>query len=354
LWGGQALRVLKPGGHILAFGSTRTYHRMVSGLEDAGFEIRDTIQWIYGSGFPKSMNISKKIDKDNSYSKEESEKWEGWGTALKPANEPIVLARKPFDNNKADFRNIVENGVGALNIEECRVGTSGPNRFTEGAKPFGDAAGENYETTEPTEGRWPANVILDEDAGQILDEQSGITKSVAAGAKAISGFVNGYDGDYDIPYGDEGGASRFFYSTKANKKEKNVGLTEFVENDRFKTRQCTQCKKNVPYLGSCGCENADIEMVAPKPTKNTHPTVKPIDLMRYLVRLVTPKGGIVLDPFTGSGTTGIAALLEGFNFIGIEKEEESYNIARQRVEWWYDKSGDTKDIIKQAQKDGEL
>jgi DNA modification methylase len=349
LWGEQALRVLKPGGHILAFGHTRTYHRLASGLEDAGFEIRDCIQWLYGSGFPKSHNVAKAIDKKG----KDSSDFEGWGTTLKPANEPIVMARKPFKGTVAD--NVLKYGVGALNIDATRVGTSGPasNRFTEGAKPFGNAAGKNYETTEPTQGRWPANVILDEEAGQILDEQTGTL---------TSGKSDGFEGDYTADvygkyekniinpenvYGDSGGASRFFYSAKAAPKEKNAGIEKEVENDRFKTRQCTQCKKNVPYIGSCGCENAEIEMVAPKPTKNTHPTVKPIDLMRYLVRLVTPKGGIVVDPFLGSGTTGIAAQLEGFDFIGIEKDLDSFEIAYERINWWKDKSGDTKVILKE-------
>jgi len=349
MWAKECFRILKPGGHILAFGGTRTYHRLAAGIEDAGFEIRDQIQWIYGSGFPKSTNVSKQIEKaynkelkygaekkgvgsnnteslgvyNNTYTDlelqlEESKQWEGWGTALKPANEPIVMGRKPFDGPL--YKNILENGVGGINIDDCRVqileGDGVPVFLFKGNKSagiYGDGLNGTINTGEidSTTGRWPANIILDEEASELLGEQS-----------------------------------RFFYSAKASKKEKNFGLTKEVENDRFQTRQCTICERNVPYVGSCGCEGAEIRMVSPKPTKNAHPTVKPIDLMRYLIRLVTPPNGIVLDPFLGSGTTGIAAHLEGFNFIGIEKDQEYFELAKERINHWNQFEGDTKEILK--------
>lgn len=352
MWAKECFRILKPGGHILAFGGTRTYHRLAAGIEDAGFEIRDQIQWIYGSGFPKSNNISKSIDKAMGAERkvvgqeenwgaskasegktaygdyagswditesttDEAKQWEGWGTALKPANEPIVMGRKPFKGPL--YKNILENNVGAINIDDCRVGVDGGTKksntdiTTESVNAYGDGLNGTINTGEidSTTGRWPANIILDEEASELLGEQS-----------------------------------RFFYSAKASKKEKNFGLTKEVENDRFQTRQCTICERNVPYVGSCGCEGAEIRMVSPKPTKNAHPTVKPIDLMRYLIRLVTPPNGIVLDPFLGSGTTGIAAHLEGFNFIGIEKDQEYFELAKERINHWNQFEGDTKEILK--------
>lgn len=287
VWAEQALRVLKPGGHLVAFGSPRTYHHLASGVEEAGFEIRDSIVWVHSQGFPKSHNIGKSV-----------ESMKGWGTALKPANEPIVLARKPFKGAVA--KNAEKYGTGGLNIDATRIGDEGPpsNRFKSGAKHFGGAVGESYETSEPTEGRWPANLTFEE----------GIDLS-----------------------------DKFFYCSKPSKKERNAGLTEEKPNDRFKTRRCTTCHKNVPQAGSCGCPDAEIEWVAAKPTLNVHPTVKPIDLMRWLCLLVTPPGGLIVDPFVGSGTTGIAAILEKFDFIGIESdpEDEGYvELAIQRMEHW--------------------
>jgi DNA modification methylase len=271
-WAKEALRILKPGGYLLAFGGPRTYHHLTSGIEEAGFEIRDSVMWIHSQGFPKSKN-------------------------LKPAHEPIAVARKPFKGSlKA---NVKEWGTGEFNIDAARIGDEGPpsNRFINGAKPFGDAVGEPYETTGPTEGRWPANLAFEE--GVDLDE-------------------------------------RYFFCAKASKKEKDAGLTDEKPNDRFRTRRCTTCKKNVPQPGSCGCPDAEIEWVEAKPTKNVHPTVKPIELMRWLVRLVTPPGGLVVDPFVGSGTTGIAAVQEGFDFLGIDRDDddEYLEIARLRMEHW--------------------
>lgn len=295
----QCLRVLKPGGHLLAFGGTRTYHRMTVAIEDAGFEIRDCIFWCYGSGFPKSHNIGKAVDKilgnerevvgenpNHRESKETDKTWqnqlhtsdgtitkgnspyEGWGTALKPAHEPIVMARKPFKGSVAE--NVLKNGVGGINVDACRIDT---NDYLGGGT-MGGMFGNGKEASKPEAGsigRFPANVILDEEAGKILDEQSGtLNKSYEANS---------------------GGASRFFYCPKASKKDRNEG---------------------------------DIT--------NQHPTVKPTDLMAYLIRLVTPKGGTVLDPFMGSGSTGKASVREGMNFIGIEREKEYMEISKARIE----------------------
>ena len=242
----ECLRVLKHGGHLLAFSDTRTYHRMVVNIEDAGFEVRDCIQWLYGTGFPKSRNVG-----------------DGWGTQLKPANEPICLARKPLIGTVAE--NVLKHGTGAMNIDGCRVGdivqdTSKNGRSADKHKNTVYKSGlkKDFEG-QITVGRWPANVIFDEEVAQTLEE------------------------------------SRFFYCAKASKKERNAG----VDN-------------------------------------NNHPTVKPIDLMRYLCRLITPPEGTVLDPFMGSGTTGIAVCLEGFNFVGIELDESYLEIARNRISHWGD------------------
>lgn len=297
----ECLRVLKPGGHLLAFGGTRTYHRMTCAIEDAGFEIRDCIMWIYGSGMPKSHDISKAIDKKlgaerkviarkkklQSYGYEgnnvyggdvdrggiqeitapatpEAQQWAGWGTCLKPAHEPIVVARKPI-SEKTVAENVMKWGTGGLNIDGCRLNTL-PRKT--GTKPTSDEAtgtgntlvgsskNRQAEYDMLNKGRFPANVILDEEAGKLLDEQ-------------------------------KGGASRFFYCAKASKKERGEG--------------------------------------------NIHPTVKPLSLIKYLITLVTPPGGICLDPFEGSGTHALACKDLGFNYIGFELDKTYYNIAIKRI-----------------------
>ena len=342
----EVLRVLKPGGHLLSFGGTRTYHRMVVNIEDAGFEIRDQIMWLYGSGFPKSHNISKGIDKkfgaerdkilkpiaypdsdcwgipnnnsDGSYdstsfntkvekvnkgggmrehtlpSTDLAKQWDGFGTNLKPANEPIVMARKPL-SEKTIVANILKWGTGGINIDGCRVefqkGES-TKSINKGATIVGGIFGSGNKVIESdAQGRFPANLILDEQAGALLDEQSGACRSSGNyPAKNPETCKRGYEGGFDTQgplYSDKGGASRFFYCAKVGKKERGTG--------------------------------------------NNHPTMKPIKLMSYLVRLVTPPNGTVLDPFMGSGSTGIAAKSEGFNFIGIELEAEYIEIARRRI-----------------------
>lgn len=325
----EVYRVLKPGGHVLSFGGTRTYHRMTVNIEDAGFEIRDQIMWLYGSGFPKSMNIGKSVDKirgnerevvgDNpnhrttagllelgfqdgkessSITKGTSE-WEGWGTALKPSNEPICVARKPM-SEKTIVANVLKWGTGGINIDGCRVAHNEPIRTMkaqEGGNKVYQQAGRREETTElKEEGRFPANIILDEEAGKILDEQS-----------------------------DK--ASRFFYCPKVSKKERNAGCDDLEEKQQDLTR-----KEGLP--GGDNPRNRGVNK-----TKNNHPTVKPIELMAYLCKLITPPNGIVLDPFMGSGSTGIAAVREGFRFCGMELDNEYFEIATKRIEH-FERTGD--------------
>ena len=277
----ECLRVLKHGGHLLSFGGSRTYHRMACAIEDAGFEIRDQIMWVYGSGFPKSFNIGKKANE-----------WEGWGTALKPAHEPIVVARKPFVGTVV--ANVLEHGTGGLNIGACRVGdevlgehTSGniPNdRGTWGTK-------EGYVMPQRV-GRFPANFIHDgsDEVVSLLPEEK----------------------------------ARFFYCAKASKSERNAGLEAFEDKKSQHNAGGIGRKVSVEKRLEQGKENAPM-------MKNIHPTVKPIALMRYLCRLVTPTNGVVLDPFMGSGTTGVGAVAEEFDFIGIEMDEEYLKIAEARI-----------------------
>ena len=316
----ECLRVLKPGGHLLAFGGSRTWHRIVVAIEDAGFEVRDSIAWLYGSGFPKSLDVLKAIYKAAGAEREvvgqheaptksvysqgknelpqkvnltapstsEAQKWQGWGTALKPAFEPIVVARKPLIGTVA--ANVLEWGVGGLNIDGTRIAhdeavnldrvqrQKSDNPIQIGGSKPGDVISK-YKPG----GRWPANVMLDEYTAGLLDEQAD--------------------------------ASRFFYVAKASKRDRNEGL------DGLPLRKSDQRSERAAGLWE--------QMEAPK--QNFHPTVKPTDLMRQLVRLVTPPGGTVLDPFTGSGSTGKAAILEGFNFIGIELTDDYLPIIKGRL-----------------------
>lgn len=485
----ECLRVLKPGGHLLSFGGTRTYHRMTCAIEDAGFEIRDQMQWLYGSGFPKSMNIGKAVDKvrgnereivgqkqhakkdfkDNLYAQDPanrnnnkvfgygtemlskgSSEWEGWGTCLKPAHEPICLARKPV-SEKTIAENVLRWGTGGLNIDACRIPTN-PNiddmlrettrgkRVTETWEDGSGFKNENNHLTGVREdGRFPANIILDEEAGAILDLQSGTNRGAAAPVKkGYDGESNGIYGDFAEKgddgatfYGDTGGASRFFYCAKTSKSERNAGLngTSIVE---YKIQREVLCqdermalveslkratsgltmKWNIDEFGenimgmcqtgslstilteinkitesrildllmlsltsasiagaSCETEsggNRAGSAVSSSTSANTipalsvlahgvrgvvsqmlstikdggswkqktngHPTIKPIKLMEYLIKLITPPNGIVLDPFMGSGSTGIATRNLGLRFVGIEKEKEYCEIAKKRLE----------------------
>lgn len=403
VWG-EALRVLKPGGHLLAFGGTRTWHRLAVAIEDAGFEIRDSIAWIYGSGFPKSLDVSKAIDKRggaqvawfgpwfrkwreangitqkqvaalfpsksggltgcvanwelgfnmptpeqfnlirdtfrlpfNSIEEAEREvvgkyetdmgglggqrlgqsggditapatpaaqQWQGWGTALKPAHEPIVVARKPLEGTVAE--NVLAHGTGALNIDGCRIGTEERvAAFTSfapcardrlGAPGTAEARRGTQGPPKLYEGRWPGNVILDESQAEQLDRQSGVLTSGANPTKRSSDKYRDVYGDFTgqaecVPArgADTGGASRFFYVPKADAHER------------------------------------------PRDGDTAHPTVKPVELMRYLVRLVTPPNGRILDPFAGSGTTLEAAIIEGFHATGVERDPTYLPLIRQRL-----------------------
>jgi site-specific DNA-methyltransferase (adenine-specific) len=360
----ECMRVLKPGGHILSFAGSRTYHRMAVRIEDAGFEIRDQIMWIYGSGFPKSHNIGKAVDKlqgnerevvgdnpnhrgdsqfNNEYTKglgqdgtitKGNSDWEGWGTALKPAHEPIVMARKPLIGTVAD--NVLEYGVGGINIDGCRVEykneadekSSIPGSLNSNQNNSLFGMGEGHEHN--TQGRFPANIILDEEAGRILDEQSGKSKSSPnkwEGDNNAAIYGKYEKGVRQSTFSDNGGASRFFYCPKASKKDRDEGCDGLPQKANVFMSPDSRMDKEHYERTSPGMERFKTE-----PKSNFHPTVKPTDLMAYLVRLVTPKGGVVLDPFMGSGSTGKACVREGMNFIGIEREEEYMEIAKSRIE----------------------
>ena len=334
-----AYKLLKPGGHLLAFAGSRTYHRIAVAIEDAGFEIRDQIMWLYGSGFPKSLNIGKAVDKKlgnkrkvigekvrgdvqkakqsgftiakadaNKNNKDifgygteiltkgDSE-WEGWHTALKPAHEPVVMARKPLEGTVAE--NVLKHGTGGINIDGCRIGTefrtykgagSSPQKIanhTKGDTGIGMLDGSGKNKTFTVEGRYPANVMHD-----------GLEQEWA----------------------------RFFYCAKVSKNERNNGLDDFEEK-----KTSSMSGRRDPHDMEKSKIDNDVTGRFVTERKNVHPTVKPVELMKYLCRLVTPKGGIVLDPFMGSGSTGMAAKDEGFEFIGIEKEKEYFEIAEQRI-----------------------
>jgi site-specific DNA-methyltransferase (adenine-specific) len=343
----ECLRVLKPGGHLLSFSHSRTYHRMAVAIEDAGFEIRDSIMWIYGSGFPKSHNIGKKL---NDY--------EGWGTALKPAHEPICMARKPL-SEKSIAENVLKWGTGGINIDGCRIEFENtPNAATNpkfrkennykmpepGQESNGSVKFTSSKNEYDTSGRFPANIILDEEAGKLLDEQSGIKQSQKRKAEynKPTEHTNTYTpkaSDYrdDNTYDDKGGASRFFYCPKTSKKERNAGIDNKITNESVKFvkggLKCEICNKWKNSGSPCICDEPQFveQPFNGTPNNNTHPTVKPIKLMEYLIKLVTPKGGVVMDCFMGSGSTGIAAKNLGFSFIGIEREQEYFDIAQQRI-----------------------
>jgi len=374
----EMLRVLKPGGFLLSFGGTRTYHRLACGIEDAGFEIRDCIQWLYGSGFPKSLNIGKQIDKIQGNEREivgrykrpdgtnvslkgtenpcfasrggmdesvlkltkGNSEWEGWGTALKPACEPIVVARKPLSEKNVAL-NVLKWGTGGINIDACRVG-NGEDKIKGGCK-----AGNPYHlTANPTEiklnqeqGRFPANIILDEEAGKILDEQApetGAFAKVKSGQKEWGGEIyhkfetSGDDGKTFYDKGKRQGASRFFYCAKASKSERNYGCEEMEQKDmRYEDGSAKSMEIfSNQYTESSG--NPTGRGITSK-RANNHPTVKPIKLMEYLIKLVSKEGAVVLDPFLGSGTTLLACYNLNRKGIGIEKEEEYVKIAQARL-----------------------
>jgi len=451
----ECLRVLKPGGHILAFGGSRTWHRLAVAVEDAGFEIRDNIAWIYGSGFPKSLDVSKAIDKGQGVNRDrqlqftawmrstgitaeqineatgtamashylteksqpaiatadlfdklrpylpavpeaierlvaertgiewtaykqrevigqssngiaggtgkhageekaygfakdfaitnaatsEAKTWEGWGTALKPAHEPVVVGRKPLTGTVAE--NVLAWGVGGLNIDGSRIGTavetwpssrnySSAEMSRPGSTNASDA--ETQKTGPAPAGRWPANVIFDEVTAGLLDEQVGTLTSGANpksrgndSSRAVYGDFRGQNNVIPARGIDSGGASRFFYVAKASKRDRNEGLEEL---------EAVSAGDMVDRVeGSAGMDSPRAGAGRTSGAKNFHPTVKPTQLMRYLIKLVTPPGGTVLDPFTGSGSTGKAALLDGFQFVGVELTAEYLPIIEGRLRW---------------------
>ena len=462
----EALRVLKPGGHLLAFGGTRTSHRIACAIEDAGFEIRDVLSWLFGSGFPKSMDVAKAIDsslgaeggwrqedhpgragsrtnrdrpgvdigqtrhasEDNpdglrhvyEPATDEARQWQGWGTALKPAYEPIVVARKPLAGTVA--ANVLEHSTGALNIDGCRVEFAGAadeaeskdkNRHADfGTQHGGNAVYGDYsmlgdrDNCDPP-GRWPANVVLthsdecelvgtrevrgdgnttgvtarergDDFSGyeggwddsrpgspsvpkletvelwecaddcpvRLLDEQSGISRSSGtAGGRAVGkatdvyeqGWSGAIEAGTQIGLGDVGGASRFFYCAKTSRAERNAGLDDFEKK---------------PLLWSSGEQSPGTFQAegTEKAARNPHPTVKPINLMRWLIRLATPPGGTVLDPFLGSGTTGCAAALEGVSFVGVELDPDYFEIAKARIAFWREHGEHGLDVVRARDK----
>lgn len=303
----EALRVAKPGAHLLAFGGTRTFHRLAVAIEDAGWEIRDCLMWVYGSGFPKSLNIGG-----------------GWGTALKPAYEPIIMARKPLTSTVA--ANVLKYGTGAINVDKCRVETAkgddtpsagkGSSHIGQAVHHVGNTSGGN-----PL-GRWPANVLHDGS-----DEVTALFPITTSGWKNTDtghGFTHVYGkmnrNRTSAHYGNEpGSAARFFYSAKASKADRDEGCDDLATHKQDETRN----------EGDAGGEKPRNRGASER--SNHHPTVKPTDLMRYLCRLVTPTGGTVLDPFMGSGSTGKAATLEGFRFVGCELQPEYMAIAEARI-----------------------
>jgi len=367
----ECLRVLKPGGYLLAFAGTRTQHRMAVRIEDAGFEIRDMIAWVYGSGFPKSLNIGKSIDelqgnerenlgvsnngsgassiklenhekgdtgigymdgsgKSFNITKGDSE-WEGWGTALKPALEPITVARKPL-SEKTVALNVLKWGTGGIDIDGSRVETedeiSNHSRGTESAISKGKYGDSSQQETHQTEGqklgRFPANFIhdgSDEVVAMFPNTKSGATKKQIESyeGNSVTGFLRG-ESNPSNQHGDSGSASRFFYCAKASKSERNAGCEDMIE-----TRHAD---RNVD--DGVGGDNPRNRSNTSK--KNFHPTVKPIALMEYLVKLVSKEGSVILDPFGGSGSTAVACKNTNRNYILIEREADYLPIINARIE----------------------
>ena len=367
-WAAECLRVLKPGGHLLSFASARTYHHMAVGIEMAGFEIRDQIMWVFGSGFPKSLDVSKAIDKAAGAEREvvgrkigraatpvadfrggnlvgatgridtsaitapatdDAAQWEGWGTALKPAHEPICVARKPLEKGLTVAANVLKWGTGAINIAGCRVGVTDEAYARNCSGDRGAAGTRSIEGQGVTSlrsgggsaasGRWPANLIHDGSrvVVELFPADAGASSPVKgteptangfSGAVAYSGMMGRVEGAF---HDDSGSAARFFYCAKTSRRDRHEGLVD--PGPQFKQGTTLRKVENTPTAG------------------NNHPTVKPTDLMAYLLRLVTPVGGVALDPFMGSGSTGKAAMLEGFEFIGCELDEAYMAIARARI-----------------------
>lgn len=312
MWAREVFRVLKPGAWLVSFSSTRTYHRMVCGIEDAGFEIRDQLAWVFGSGFPKSLNLDGE--------------WEGWGTALKPGWEPIVLARKPLVGTVAD--NIAAHRTGALNINGCRLVADKGDEPFQWSSPRGGIWKTDPEAQAQAQaqalGRWPANLCHDgsPEVMSMFPSEAGASAPVAGDEPAIHGANGIYGARVRVPgtfFSDAGSAARFYYCAKASREDREDGCDDLTAQQQDASR-----KEGNP--GGDNPRNRGLE-----PRKNFHPTVKPTALMRWLCRLVTPPGGTVLDCFMGSGSTGRAAVLEGFDFVGVEMTDAYLPIARARI-----------------------
>jgi len=379
----ETLRVCKSGSYALVFGHSRTHHRVMVAMENAGWEIRDCLMWVQGQGFPKSHELGAKIDKALGHIghrgkrvkhqvgqehlekpeavgrhepiSEEAKEWSGWGENLKPAWEAIIMARKPFKGSLTN--NVLTNKLGALNIDACRVGNeTNPQKVitTKGAKfkswsddpektrwhnqGFNKLGGNTYETKETT-GRFPANIILDEEAGKLLDEQAPKTgnafkskrKKDTSGGSGNS-WTNGgkEEGEDNGIYDGLSGASKFFYCPKVSSKERNFGC------------------ENLPQRQTIGGGGTETDIAGAygsvkAKSGNHHPTLKPIELMKWLVKLVSIEGQVILDPFTGSGSTGIAVELLGREFIGVELDPDYCEIAKARINAWKEKENNTLD-----------
>lgn len=366
LWA-ECLRVAKPGAFLLAFGGDRTHHRMMVAIEDAGWEIRTCLYWVFGSGFPKSMDIGKAIDKaagverevigPNPYNSirgsgspswgegklksmqgssnltapatDAAKQWDGWGTALKPAAEIIVMARKKL-SERTVAANVLKWGTGGINVDACRIEANADDlvamdRHKNPTRTGWVSASPDATYKPNAQGRWPANLLLDEEAAALLDEQSG----ERPGAITSGGGTHFVDGVKRINpqrpmYGDTGGASRFFYVAKSSRRDRNEGLEGMPERVRNITDGHGMGPINTSKASNGGIREN-------RPTANHHPTVKPTQLMRWLCRLVTPANGTILDPFMGSGSTLKAAILEGFDCVGIELDPDYFAIAERRI-----------------------
>ena len=359
------LKVLKPGGHLLAFSASRNYHRMAVAIEDAGFEIRDQIMWLYGSGFPKSMNIGKALDKKLGNERESfgtklkkagdmrggnyvkggdyksieieitkgNTEWEGWGTALKPAHEPLVLARKPL-SEKSVVDNVLKHRTGGINIDECRV-EGNDAKYPDTNPDFRDQGRQSKENmgidklsfgqTENVKRKKVVRKSRSDDSvfnngNSSFRAEGTLYADADPRGRFPSNVMHDGSGSIKELFEDK---SKYFYCAKTSKAERNQGLDNFIKKNKVFNGQSPNASKDMK-----GVE----QKFTTKPSANIHPTVKPIKLMKYLCRLITPKGGTILDPFMGSGSTGMAAKEENFEFVGIEKEEEYFNIATARIE----------------------
>ena len=356
----ECFRVLKPGGHLLAFSAARTYHHLASNIEQSGFEIRDQLMWLYGSGFPKAQDMGKALDKRGV-----ENNLHGWKTALKPAHEPIVMARKPFKGSAID--NVLEYGVGVLNIDASRIGneeiTTSYNPGIKGKMAHGHTPEDNKtHKLEPHRGRFPSNVIMDEEAGAILDAQAPKTGNASSSKRTKTGMTGtGASLQWHKKAGESNGisdglsgASKFFYCPKVSRAERHVGFeTKNIPTDNptnggnyyGTTTHPTDPKlRNYTQDGTLG--RMKDKMHQPQ-VGNNHPTVKPVELMKYLVRLVTPANGRVLDPFNGSGSTGMACVELGYDYVSVELDENYVEIAEKRIKAWENKHKGFSDLFEE-------